>query len=97
MVVGSSEVHTSPGRRWSLSVTKQSIRLDDCRILGDLHPTDRGRAGVSGAQERVALAADLAPLQRTHPSPYFGVRAGVRPLEGAGPPGEAGRTDDRDP
>src|SRR5271157_5299697 len=63
--------------------TKQAIRLDGSRILGNLHSTDRGRASLSSAQERVAIAADLAPLQRADPSPCDGVRLGVRPLEDA--------------
>src|SRR5262249_14896306 len=63
----------------------------------DLHPTDRGGTGLSSAQERVALTADLAPLQRAHTSPRAGVRLGVRPLEDAGPPGPASGPGDRDP
>ncbi len=97
MVVGSSEVQASIGRGWSLPVTKQSTRLDGSRILGDLHPTDRGRTGLSSAQERFALTADLAPLQRANPGPCDGLRIGVRPLEDTRPSGQASGPGDRDP
>src|SRR5271166_2191049 len=66
-------------------------------MLGDLQSTVPGRTSVSGTQERVAFAADLAPLQRAHPSPRDGLRPGVRPLEDARPPGQASGPNDRDP
>ena len=81
---------------WDREEYKQSLTMDGAyllrsnqsgwtarRILGNLHPTDRGRAGLSSTQERAALAAHLAPLQRADASPCDGVRPGVRPLENA--------------
>ena len=72
-------------------------RLDGSRVLGDLHPTDRGRTGLSSTQERFALTADLAPLQRANPGPCDGLRIGVCPLEDTRPPGQASGPGYRDP
>src|SRR5579864_3216945 len=97
MVVGPSEVQTSVAGRRGIPVADQSARLDGARILGDLHATDSGRARFSSAQERVASAAHLAPLQRALARPRDGVRTSVRALEDARPHGQASRPDDPDP
>jgi hypothetical protein len=65
--------------------------------LGDEYAIGRGRESVPRAQERAALAAGVASVQRPCPGPRVRLRVGLRLVENAGPSGPASGTADADP